>query len=338
MKKFLTPFCAGLLAAALATTSFAMTRGTVVVKDKYYDDEITTALPGQTVYIGLCTVGSSKETPTKAYLFDAETLNSDTGKDDKLFGSKANKPYSKKGTAGESLDIVKKEVEDGEYYYFAVLEIKEVKDFPPDGYDVFPGTIRVTRRNNETFDVTPDLHSIGFEEGDDELEEDLLGFSFDKGDDVEINFPDGGGYIYGAARKKGTIVASMSTEEISSIARRYPDADLRFFLGNGASLTDLRSPKLFFEGSEDDYLYEVTGTNTLTNRTKDYDDDEGGFVVSTNTLGKYVVSDTRLSSSASSSSSRDDDDDDDDDDEVVYPSGNQPAYVVPINPTTGARA
>ena len=94
MKKFLTPLSACLLAAMLTTTSFAITRGTVVVKDEYYDDEITAALPGQTVYVGLCSVGSSKETPTKAYLFEAETVNSDTGDDDKLFGSKAGKSYS----------------------------------------------------------------------------------------------------------------------------------------------------------------------------------------------------------------------------------------------------
>ena len=66
MKKFLTPLSACLLAAMLTTTSFAITRGTVVVKDEYYDDEITTALPGQTVNDGLCSVGSSTETPTMA--------------------------------------------------------------------------------------------------------------------------------------------------------------------------------------------------------------------------------------------------------------------------------
>lgn len=334
MKKFLTPLSACLLAAMLTTTSFAITRGTVVVKDEYYDDEITAALPGQTVYVGLCSVGSSKETPTKAYLFEAETVNSDTGDDDKLFGSKAGKSYSEKGTGGQQLDIVKKEVDDGDDYYFAVLEIKNVKDFPADGYDVVPGVIRVTRKNGDIFKVEPKLDSIGYEEGDDELKEDPLGFSFDKNDDVQIDFPDGGGYFYGVARKNGTIVASMSTEGIASITRRYPDADLRFFLGNGASLTALRSPKLFFEGSRDDYLYEVTGTNTLTNRTSAYDDDEGGFVVSSSTLGKYVVSDTRLSSSGSSSSY---DDDDNDDDDTVSPS-DQPVYVVPINPSTGAAA
>ena len=35
MKKFLTPLSACLLAAMLTTTSFAITRGTVVVKDEY---------------------------------------------------------------------------------------------------------------------------------------------------------------------------------------------------------------------------------------------------------------------------------------------------------------
>ena len=121
----------------------------------------------------------------------------------------------------------------------------------------------------------------------------------------------------------------MSTDDDSSITRRYPNASLRFYYGNGASLTALRSPKIFIEAYEDDYLYEVTGSSTLTNRTSSYDEDEGGFVLSSNTLGKYIVSDTRLSAGSVSY------DDDDDDDEVDY---DQPAYVVPVNPSTGARA
>ncbi len=337
MKKFLSPLFAFLLIAALSTVSFAITRGTVVVKDEYFDDEITIAQPGQTVYVAICTVPkSSKELPTKAYLFEAETLNGDDGDDDRLFGTGANKAYSEKGTGGRQLDIVKKEIDDGEDYYFAVLEIKEVKDFPSDGYDVIPGVIRVTRKNGDIFKVEPKLSSIGFEEGDDELEEDPLSFSIDRNDEIEISFPDGGGHLTGTAKKNFSLVAGMSTDEVSSIVRRYPDADLRFFLGSGASLTNLRNPKLFFEGNDDDYLYEINNSNTLTNRTSTYDDDEGGFVVSTNTLGKYLVSDTRLSSSGSSSSSSKDEDDIRD--EVILPGGNLPNYVIPINPSTGARA
>ena len=330
MKRWMTLAGSMTLAVSLTVTSFAMTRGTVVVRDEYYDDEITVAQPGQTVYVGICSdPSSSRDDPEKAYLFEAETINSDTGEDDELFGSRANKSYSEKGTGGQQLDIVRREISDGEYYYFAVLEIEEADDPPADGYDVFPGIIRVTRENGDIFDVTPKLERIGFEEGDDALEEDPLSFSFDKDDDVEIEFPDGDGYFYGTAKKDGAIVAGMSTDDDSSITRRYPNASLRFYYGNGASLTALRSPKIYIEADEDDYLYEVTGSNTLTNRTSSYDEDEGGFVLSSNTLGKYIVSDTRLTAGSASY-----DEDDDDDDDVDY---NQPAYVVPVNPSTGAQ-
>ena len=55
-------------------------------------------------------------------------------------------PTVKKGTSGQQLDIVRREIADGEYYYFAVLEIGEADDPPADGYDVIPGIIRVTRK------------------------------------------------------------------------------------------------------------------------------------------------------------------------------------------------
>mgnify|MGYP000081443435 CR=1 FL=1 len=66
MKQWITLVGSVTLAASLAVTSFAMTRGTVVVRDEYYDDEITVAQPGQTVYVGICSdPSSSREDPEK---------------------------------------------------------------------------------------------------------------------------------------------------------------------------------------------------------------------------------------------------------------------------------
>ena len=102
---------------------------------------------------------------------------------------------------------------------------------------------------------------------------------------------------------QGSIVLSFNTDYIEKISDKYPDARLEFYNGNGASFN--RVGKLFLGGYEEDdyYVYEVGSNNQLTRVNAEYDEDEEAYVITTRTLGRYVVSDTRLSTTSSSSSS-----------------------------------
>ncbi len=102
---------------------------------------------------------------------------------------------------------------------------------------------------------------------------------------------------------QGRIVLGFDTEYDEKIDRKYPNARLWYYNGNGASFN--RVGKLYLGGFDDDdyYVYEVGSGSSLTRVNAEYDKYEEAYVISTRTLGRYVVSDTRLSTTTSSSSS-----------------------------------
>ena len=344
MRSFIRNLTVVLLAVLLTVQCYAISRGEAYIEDNgYYDLEITDAAPGDTVYIALVKKSddatdykiSSKDKPDEAELKNVKVCRISDDKKASLVKS------------GE-LDIVYEEVEDGVEWYFAKMPIKSVDldDYPDDGYYI-EGTLKVTRKSGKTFeiDLEETLETISFKEAEDknELKKTAQLYRFKSNKEVELEFPNGKGHFEGKTKNAIDVFAAMSHTKISAIEKKNDDAKLTFYIGNGAEFENIKNGKIIIEADEDDYLYEID-SGSLKNRTSWYDDYEEAFVIETDTLGSYVVSDSKLSTSYD----EDDEDDssDDDDYEYVYEDDEEdeeddeiderPYYDhVLINPVTG---
>ena len=341
MKKLFAALLALVAAASLSVGAFAASRGAAYIEDNgYYDERVRQVAPGDTVYIALAEASNSdgfkiasNMVPTTARITSAKTIGFIDDKDHKVI---------KTG----NLDIEKLPVERGSEWYFAVLDIKsvDVKDYPEDGYAV-EGQLKVTRNGGSSFtvDLEDAVRFIRFSEAKnlDELTKQTQLYSFKSGVEVELEFPNGRGRFTGSTRSSLQVLAGMSHASISAITKLDRNADMTFYLGNGAKFTNIRDGKLIIEAEAGSYLYQIGSNNKLTSvSSRYYDEDEDAFVIETDVLGCYVVSDERLSTSGAASDS-----DDDDSDEYTYYEGDDDedtdqgyVYIPPINPSTGARA
>lgn len=293
MKKLFSALLALAMVAAAAPVALAATgysEGDVYLKDDdYYTDHVTSVAPGTSCYVYLCDYEDGITTGPKSISIDEmEVLDSDTGKTVKLL--------SVEKTASRL------KVSSSEKAWFAKLTVKTVSSssYPDDGFDVDTLTLEYTYDgSDETVDVN--LDTIEYDEADDEFEEDEKMFSFDKDDDVDIDLPDNAGSFTGTARKDFEVVASMNTDVDNSLLNKYPNADMRFFNGNGATFPVTNGKMTIFADSGD-YLYEVSGS-TLTDRSSTWSSSKSAFVITTTTIGKYIVSDTKLSAKSATSTS-----------------------------------
>lgn len=122
---------------------------------------------------------------------------------------------------------------------------------------------------------------------------------------------------------QGDLVLAADGDYNSDIASKYPNADLDFFNGNGASFNKIGS--MFLPAAADSYLYEVLKDGTLaTIPSATYDEYEEGFTFKTRTLGTYIVSDEKLPAT----------------ERVVpeTPAESEAPAETPSNPSTGAAA
>ena len=315
MKRFVKTLLVVLLSFLMAFQCLAASRGEAYIEDNgYYDVEITNAAPGDTVYIALVKKSdehsdyniSSKDKPVEAELRNVKVCRFS---DDKKVSLVKN---------GE-LDIVYEEVEDGVEWYFAKMPIKSVDldDYPDDGYYI-EGTLRVARKSGKTFDIDLEetLETISFSDAErnTELKKTAQLYRFKSNKEIELEFPNGKGHFEGKTKKAIDVFASMSHTKISAIEKKNDDAKLTFYIGNGAEFEDIKNGKIVIEADEDDYLYEIN-KGSLKNRSSCYDEDEEAFIIETDTLGSYVVSDSKLSTSYSYD---DDEDEDEDSDDYVY--------------------
>ena len=318
MKRYVGIFLTALLVFLMTGQCLAISRGEACIEDNgYYDTEVTDAAPGDTVYIALMKKSdehddykiSSKDKPDQAELRNVKVYRIS---DDKKVNLVSN---------GE-IDIVAEEVEDGVEWYFAQMPIKSVDldDYPDDGYYIV-GTLRVTRKSGKTFDIDLEetLKTISFSdaESNGKLKKTAQLYRFKSNKDIELEFPNGKGHFEGKTKKAIDVFASMSHAKVSAIEKKNDDAKLTFYIGNGAEFEDIKNGKIVIQADEDDYLYEIK-SGSLKNRTSWYDEDEEAFIIETDTLGSYVVSDEKLSSTYDDGD--EDDDDNSDDYDYVYDS------------------
>lgn len=98
-----------------------------------------------------------------------------------------------------------------------------------------------------------------------------------------------------------TLYLGFSESANKTVANKYPDADLRF-INWTARPTFAREGKLSIYMDPDEYIYGVNDDNTLYRLGGTYNETTDAYVITTKTLGSYVISDTQLSASGSGSS------------------------------------
>ena len=152
---------------------------------------------------------------------------------------------------------------------------------------------------------------------------------FDCDEEIELSFNDDSTYTVDVSGQP-KILLYYDLDFNSSIASKYPYAELNFWNGNGAKFN--RTGELFISIGDDDYddyyIYQINSDGTLSEVSgAEYDSSDEGFYLRTRTLGSYVISDVELDLTEV-------EEDEEDDSIVVTPVD----PVTPVNPGTGARA
>ncbi len=139
--------------------------------------------------------------------------------------------------------------------------------------------------------------TLGFEYADDlTVYKTPMIFDFDdmgeQEEDTELSFDEDSGVSFTVdTRRQSKLVISMDTETDEDVEWLFPDADCEFFNFNGASFG--KTGKLVIPADEDSYLYEISD-GALRSVSAKYDSYEDGFVLKTDTLNRYIVSDEKL--------------------------------------------
>lgn len=293
MKKLFSAVLAVAMIVAAAPVALAdktgYTEGDVYLKDDdYYTDHVSSLAPGSSGYVFLCDYEDGETKGPKSISIDeVEVVDSDTTKTVKLL------------SVEKSASRLK--VDSDNRGWFVKLSVKSVgsSSYPEDGFDVEELVLEYTYKDSEET-VAVNLSNIIYDEADAELEDDEKMFTYDKDDDVDIELPDNAGNFTGTARKDFDVVAAMDTDVDNSLLNKYPNADIRFFNGNGANFP-VSNGKMTINADSGDYLYEVSGS-TLTDRSSTWVSSKNAFVINTTKIGKYIVSDTKLSAKASTDS------------------------------------
>lgn len=229
----------------------------------------------------------------------------------------------------------------GKYYYMVAITVEDSsstsdadiigtltlsKSKKPKADDIdFDVAINVdweqSYRKTEDLTITGDYDPI--------YSETYYALKFDCDEEVELGFNDDSTFTVDVSGQPKTLLY-FDTDFNSSIAAKYPLAELNFWNGNGAKFN--RTGEMFLSIGDEDYdnyyLYQINSDGSLSEvANAEYDDADEGFYFKTRTLGSYVVSDMELDTSATESS-------DESDDIVVTPVD----PVTPVNPGTGARA
>ena len=283
MKKLFSAVLAVAMIVAAAPVALAdktgYTEGDVYLKDDdYYTDHVSTLAPGSSGYVFLCDYEDGETKGPKSISIDeVEVVDSDTTKTVKLL------------SVEKSASRLK--VDSDNRGWFVKLSVKSVgsSSYPEDGFDVEELVLEYTYKDSEET-VAVNLSNIIYDEADAELEDDEKMFTYDKDDDVDIELPDNAGNFTGTARKDFDVVAAMDTDVDNSLLNKYPNADIRFFNGNGANFP-VSNGKMTINADSGDYLYEVSGS-TLTDRSSTWVSSKNAFVINTTKIGKYIVSDT----------------------------------------------
>ncbi len=251
----------------------------------------------------------------------------------------------------QSVSVVKKKYvtsTTSAYYYFLAVAYKNSTS--TSAYDVTGEiTIKKTTTTNTVgipFTATLDINNgFAFDEADDfNITDETMLFNFSSTGELGDGSAVTGDQTFSILDEhyfdvdvtgQGKLLLYADTDYNSTIAAKYPAANLEFLNMNGASFN--KTGELTILADPDTYLYSVNSDGSLSKVKAEYDEYEEAFKVTTRTLGKYVVSDIELNVSSASSSSSEE--------EVVAviiddtnTTSSTTTTVVKANPSTGAAA
>lgn len=120
------------------------------------------------------------------------------------------------------------------------------------------------------------------------------GYGFDEDSEFEFTFEASSDLRYVVNTSgQGRIVLGLNTEFNEDVADAYPNANLDFYNGNYATFN--RSGTLYIENDDDDlYIYSLSSSDVLSKVNCKYDSYENAYVITTRTLGVYIISDKNL--------------------------------------------
>lgn len=259
---------------------------------------------------------------------------------DAVDGIKIKQKWDMNSRLVNNVEIAKKKVTGGDtshkYIYFVAISIKDSGS--TNAADI-SGTVQLRKSGEFDYDdmeLEVDME-IAYELSEDnEITEDVKlfkeGHGFEGDENEEFTFEcDDETYFEVNTLGQGKILLAASSDFDERVSTVYPNANLDFFYGNGASFN--KTGTLYLAAESGSYLYQLKDDGRLVKAVAEYDEYDDCFVIKTRTLGKYVISDTELplvdtpivGGSANSGSSN-------------SGSSNSGTVVSPSNPVTGAMA
>lgn len=247
---------------------------------------------GKTLYYPLLnSVAPTTPEDDIAYVYESEAVS----------GIKVKSSWDMNGKLVKSVEIAKKKVTgktlSQKYIYFLAVTLADSTS--TSSVDVV-GTLEM--RKSGSFDYKDMQLDVNMEvafpvASSTEITEDLQifkeGASFVGDSEEEFTFEsDKDSYFTVNTVGQSKLLISASTDFDSKIADLYPDANLNFFYGNGATFN--KTGVLTLAADEGTFLYQLKDDGTMVRLNAEYDKYDEAFIIKTKTLGKYIVSDTAL--------------------------------------------
>ena len=225
------------------------------------------------------------------YVYESEAVS----------GIKVKSSWDMNGKLVKGVEVTKKKVT-GEtlsqkYIYFLAVTLAESNS--TSSVDVV-GTVEM--RKSGSFDYEDMQLDINMEvaypvANDTVITEDLqlfkegAGFVGDSEEEFSFECDDDSYFTVNTVGQSKLLLAA-TTDFDSKIADLYPDANLNFFYGNGATFN--KTGILTLAADEGSFLYQLKDDGTMVRLNAEYDEYDEAFTIKTKTLGKYIISDTAL--------------------------------------------
>lgn len=247
---------------------------------------------GKTLYYPLLS-SSTEENQSEpfAYVYESDAVS----------GIKVKSDWDMNGKLVKSVEVTKKKVT-GEtlsqkYIYFLAITLTESNS--TSSVDIV-GNVEMRKTGSFDYeDMQLDVNmEVAYPVADDVvITEDPQvfkeGASFVGDSEEEFSFEcDDDSYFTVNTVGQSKLLLAASTDFDADIAELYPDANLNFFYGNGATFN--KTGILTLAADEGSYLYQLKDDGTMVRLNAEYDDYDEAFIIRTKTLGKYIISDTAL--------------------------------------------
>ncbi|MFV0497018.1 MAG: hypothetical protein ACK5L0_02450 [Candidatus Fimivivens sp.] len=244
---------------------------------------------GKTLYYPLL---NNAEAPAEPFTYVYES--------DAVSGIKVKADWDMNGKLVKSVEIAKKKVtgEDLSQKYIYFLAVTLDNSTSTSSIDVIGN---VEMRKSGSFDYEEMQLDVNMEvaypvANEAVITEDLqlfkegTGFVGDSEEEFTFECDDDSYFTVNTVGQSKLLLAA-STDFDSDIADLYPDANLNFFYGNGATFN--KTGVLTLAADEGSFLYQLKDDG-MVRLNAEYDEYDEAFTVKTKTLGKYIVSDTEL--------------------------------------------